>query len=132
MSPAWIAMAREHITAALSTTDLHGIDFALCEEFTNAPHDLRSEGGTIGFCVRISNGNVSVDETLDGECDVRIVSDYVDALTIARDPEAPAAQPKAIEQRMAEGKLRIEGNPAEAPTVLAELDIHRLLAPQTA
>jgi hypothetical protein len=86
---------------------------------------------TIGFRVQISNGNVSVDDTLDAECDLWIVSDYSDALTIALDPDAPAAQPKAMHQRITEGRLRIEGDPAPAPPVLAELDIHRRLSPHT-
>jgi hypothetical protein len=132
MSPEWIAMAREHITAALAETDLRGIDFALCEEFTDPPADLLSEGAdTVGFCVRIANGNVAVDDRLDEECDVRIVSDYHEALTIARDPDAPAAQPEAMQERIAAGRLRIEGNPADAPRLLAELDLHRRLSPQT-
>jgi hypothetical protein len=132
MSPEWIAMAREHITAALDDTDLGGINFAVCEEFTNPPDDLRSEGAdTVGFCVRIANGNVAVDGSLDEQCDVRIVSDYHDALAIARDPDAPAAQPQAMQQRIAAGRLRIEGNLADAPGLMAELDIHRRLSPQT-
>jgi hypothetical protein len=35
-------------------------------------------------------------------------------------------------ERMAEGRLQIVGNPMDAPPVLRELDIHRLLAAQTA
>jgi hypothetical protein len=132
MTAEWIAMARGHITSALQETDLEGIDFTLCEEFTNPPDDLRSEGqDTVGFRVRIVDGNVSVDDQLDQPCDLRIVSDYDEASTIARDPDAPAAQPEVMQQRMREGRLRIEGDPADAPAALAELDIHRRLAPQT-
>jgi hypothetical protein len=40
MSPAWIAMAREQITQVLAGTALGGINFTLCEEFTNPPDDL--------------------------------------------------------------------------------------------
>jgi hypothetical protein len=132
MSAEWIAMAREEITAALQGGDLDGIDFALCEECTDPPDDLRSEGDdTIGFRVLSTDGQVSGDDHLDERCDLRIVSNYSDALTIARDPDAPAAQPDVMQQRMREGRLRIEGEPARGPAALAELDIHRRLAPQT-
>ena len=132
MSPAWIKMAREQITEALTGTDLSGMNFALCEEFTNPPDDLRHEGAsTIGFVVRIVDGRVEVDGQPTDDCDFRVVSDYDDALTIARDPDAPVAQPSMMEQRMAEGRLRIVGNPADVPATLAGLDIHRLLASRT-
>jgi hypothetical protein len=61
MSPAWIEMAREQITKVLAGTDLGGINFTLCEEFTSPPEDLRPEGAsTIGFFVRIRDGGVEV------------------------------------------------------------------------
>ena len=46
MSPAWIEMAREQITKVLAETDLEGINFTLCEEFTGPPDDLRREGAS--------------------------------------------------------------------------------------
>ena len=65
------------------------------------------------------------------DCDFRVVSDYADALAIARDPDAPVAQPSMMEQRMAEGRLKIVGDPADVPATLAGLDIHRLLSSRT-
>jgi hypothetical protein len=59
------------------------------------------------------------------------VSAYEDALDIARDPDAPAAQQNVMEQRMAEGRRKIFGNPADVPAILAGLDIHRLLSSRT-
>ena len=133
MSPAWIEMAREQIIKALTRTDLGGMSFTLCEEFTNPPDDLRREGATTtGFVIRIVDGRVEVEGEPTEECDLRIVSDYDDALAIARDPDAPVAQPKMMEQRIAEGRLKILGDPAHAPAVLAGLDIHRLLSSYTA
>jgi hypothetical protein len=129
MSRAWIEMAREQIVKALAGTDLRGIDFTLCEEFTGAPEDLREEGeDTIGFVVRIEGGDVEVDGRPTDDCDFRVVSDYEDALAIARDPDAPVAQPSMMEERMAEGRLEIVGNPADVPAAIAGLDIHRLLS----
>ena len=75
---------------------------------------------------------MTVDDELPDRCDLRVISDYDDALEVARDPDAPAAQAEAIEGRIAAGRLRIEGDPAAVPEALAELDIHRLLASRTA
>jgi hypothetical protein len=132
MSPAWIEMAREQITESLAAADLGGVNFTLCEEFTNPPDDLRPEGArTIGFVLRVSNGRVEVGGQPTDDCDFRVVSDYDDALAIARDPDAPVAQASAIERRVAEGRLEIVGNPADVPGALAGLDIHRLLSSRT-
>ena len=65
------------------------------------------------------------------DADVRIVSDCEDALVIARDPDAPAAQQSAMEERVAQGRLKIVGNPTDVPAVLAGLDIHRLQSSRT-
>jgi len=132
MSPAWIEMAREQITKVLAEADLHGINFTLCEEFTGPPDDLRREGAnTIGFFVRVADGRVEVGDQATDDADVRIVSDYEDALVIARDPDAPAAQQSAMEERVAQGRLKIVGNPTDVPAVVAGLDIHRLLSSRT-
>jgi len=132
MSPAWIKMAQNEIASVLAGEDLEGIDFTLCEEFTGAPDDLRREGAaTIGFFVRVKDGRVEVGDHPADDADFKIVSDYEDALTIARDPDAPAAQQSMMEARLAEGRLQIVGNPADVPAILAGLDIHRLLSSRT-
>jgi hypothetical protein len=133
LSSEWIAMARGEITQALASTDLRGVHFTLCEEFSNAPDDLRADDqDTIGFFLRVTDGRVEVGERPTDRADLRIVSDYDDALEIARDPDAPAAAPSAMEQRIAEGRLQVIGDPAAVPPSLAALDIHRLLASRTA
>jgi hypothetical protein len=132
MSPAWIEMAREQITAALAGVDLGRLEFTLCEEFTNPPDDLRREGAaTIGFFVRIVDGRAEVGDVPIDDADFKVVSDYDDALAVARDPDLPTAQPELMQERIAEGRLAIVGNPSELPGALAELDIHRLLSSRT-
>ena len=133
MSPGWIEMAKEQIEALVAGQDLAGINFTLCEEFTHPPEALRTGGrATVGFFVRVVDGHVEVgDHPIDG-ADVKIVSDYADALAVARNPDAPAASEQMVEERLAAGRLRIEGDPSRMPPVLAELDIHRLLASRTA
>lgn len=132
MSPRWIRMARERITEALSGRDLGRGAFTLCEEFTDPPAHLRPEGAeTIGFCVRIDDGRVEVLDRPRRDADCRIVSDYGDALAIARDPDAGAADPAEAERRMRAGRLTVEGDPSAMPPALAGADIHRILAAHT-
>ncbi|MGE0687553.1 MAG: hypothetical protein AB7P33_12465 [Dehalococcoidia bacterium] len=133
MSPEWIATAQKVITSALAEKDLNGIDYTPCEEFTNPPkHLLRPGAETIGFYVRVADKKVEVGDHPIETADFRIVSDYQDALPVARDPDAAAADPAVIQERLAAGRLKIFGNPMDAPPVFGEVDIHRMLAPQTA
>jgi hypothetical protein len=133
MSPEWIAMAREKITRALAGKDLGQTRFTLCEEFTNPPEHLRREGAdTIGFYLRVGDALVEVGDRPTDDADCTIISDYAEALSIARDPEAPGADPAAMAERIADGRLEIIGDPSAAPAVLRELDIHKLLAAHTA
>jgi hypothetical protein len=132
MSPGWIEMAREQITTVLAGKDLGGIDFTLCEEFTAPPEELRRENAaTIGFFVRVAGDRVEVGDHPVDDADLKIVSDYADALSIARNPDAPAAQQSAVAERIAAGRLRLVGDPAAVPAILTELDVHRLLASRT-
>ena len=133
MSPTWIAMAREQIVRALDGKDLRTIRFTLCEEFTNPPEHLRPSGAqSIGFYVRLKDGRVEVGDRPINDADCTIITDYTDALSVARDPEAAAADPAVMAERMAAGRLKIIGDPSAAPAVLTELNIHKLLAPHTA
>lgn len=133
MSADWIAMARQQIVQAIGTKDLRGIDFTLCEEFTNAPAHLLTRGAsTVGFYVRIANGGVEVGDHPIEDADLRLVSDYNDALPIARAADSGAADPRVMQERIATGKLTIIGDPTAAPATLADVDIHELLAPHTA
>jgi hypothetical protein len=133
MSQAWIEMARQRIEEVLGGKDLTGVSYTLCEEFTNPPEHLRrAPAATIGFYVRVKDGRVEVGDHPIDDVDCKIISEYEDALSVARDPEAPAADPKVITERLATGRLRLVGNPQAAPLLLRELNIHKLLASQTA
>jgi hypothetical protein len=132
MSEPWVAMARREITHALSKRELDVPPFTLSEEFTDPPRHLRRGAGAIGFYVRVGHGTVEVGDRPAPDADCRVISDYSDALAIARDPEAAAADPAEANRRIAEGRVQIEGDPARMPAVLQQLDIHRLLAAHTA
>jgi hypothetical protein len=57
---------------------------------------------------------------------------YRHPLAVTWNPDAAAADPDAMARRVAEGRLRIVGDPSAAPPVLRDLDIHRLLVAHTA
>lgn len=132
MSSPWIATAREEITSALSGRELDVRPFTLSEEFTDPPRHLRHGSETIGFSVRVGQGRVEVGDRPEPAADCRIISDYADALEVARDPDAGSADPAEAERRVAEGRLRIVGDPTRMPPALQQLDVHRLLARFTA
>lgn len=132
MSAGWIAMARREITKALAGRALDVEPFTLSEEFTDAPPHLRGGAAAIGFFVRVGRGRVEVGDRPEPAADCRVISDYADALEIARDPSAGSVDPTEAERRVTEGRLRIEGDPARMPAALQELDLHGLLAAHTA
>lgn len=132
MSVPWIAMARREITNALSQRELAVRPFTLSEEFTDPPQHLARGARTIGFFVRVGEGRVEVGDRPAPDADCRVISDYTDAVALARDRDAATVDPEQAERRIAEGRLRIEGDPARMPEVLQQLDIHRLLAEHTA
>jgi hypothetical protein len=80
----------------------------------------------------VEDGRFEVGDHPTDDADFKIVSDYEDALAVARDPDAPVAQQSMMEARIAEGRLKIVGNPIDVPPILAGLDIHRLLSSRTA
>ena len=132
MSPSWIEMARHEITDALARENLDVEPFTLSEEFTDPPPHLGRGTGSIGFSIRVGRGRVEVRDEPDPAADLRVISDYADAVALARNPDASSNDPQEADRRIDEGRLRIEGDPSQAPPMLLQLDIHRLLAGQTA
>jgi hypothetical protein len=127
--PEWIAMVRGLVEAGLADQDLAGIDFSFCEENTDPPAHLRGAGSeTIGFYVRIANGNVEVgDHPIDGT-DFKIVGDWAAMRAYAMRPfpgASPDPETMALRQRMIDdGTMRVEGARADWPAVISDLDLH--------
>lgn len=132
MSPAWIAIARREIVRAVSSADLDVEPFTLSEEYTDAPTHLRRGTERIGFTVRIGDGRIEVSDRPDPVADCRVISDYAEALAIARDPAAASTDAAEASRGIARGRLRIEGDPSRMPAALQRLDVHTLLASHTA
>jgi hypothetical protein len=130
-------MVRELVEEGLAGADLAGINFSFCEENTDPPPHLRRPGSdTIGFYVRVENGEIEVgDHPIDGAT-FKIVGDYAAMRDYALRP-FPGANPDpetaALRQRMiADGKMRVHGVRAEWPAVISDLDLHNRARIRTA
>jgi hypothetical protein len=130
-SPEWVAMLRDLIVTGLAGQDLSGIEFIICEEYTNPPaHLLRPGSSSIGLYVRIANGEVEVVNEVVDCATKKMVCDYGWAKRYAmRFPD-----PKLRDQLMAEGLMRVEGEDemSKLPAVWLELDTTSLIRPRTA
>lgn len=132
-SPEWIEMLNGLVQEGLAGQDLAGAEFALCEEYTNPPRHLRRPGsGSIGLCIRVSDGEARVtDEVIDGvEATKKLICDYEWAKRYAmRYPD-----PKLRDQLMAEGLMRVEGegDMSKLPAFWLALDTTSLIRPRTA
>jgi hypothetical protein len=130
-SPEWVDMLRDLIVTGLAGKDLSGIEFTICEEYTDPPAHLRRHGSpTIGLCVRIANGQVEVVDEVVDKATKKMVCDYGWAKRYAmRFPD-----PKLRDQLMAEGLMRVEGEDemSKLPAVWLELDTTSLIRPRTA
>jgi hypothetical protein len=136
-SPEWVGMVRGLVEEGLAGEDLAGITFSFCEENTDPPAHLRRPGSdTIGFYVRVENGEVEVgDHPIDGTT-FKIVGDYTVMRAYALRP-FPGANPDPetaeLRQRMiAAGKMRVVGVRAEWPAVISNLDLHNRARLRTA
>jgi hypothetical protein len=132
-SPEWIDMLRGLIVEGLSGQDLSGVNFVLCEEYTNPPQHLRRPGSdSIGFHTRVANGQIDViNQVVDGtQTTKKLICDYEWAKRYAmRFPD-----PKLRDQLMAQGLMRVEGegDMSKLPAFWLELDTTSLIRPRTA
>jgi hypothetical protein len=130
-SPEWVDMLRDLIVKGLAGKDLSGIEFTVCEEYTDPPADLRRPGSeTIGFYVRIANGEVEVVNDVIDRATKKLVCDYGWIKRYAmRFPD-----PKLRDRLIAEGIMRVEGENemSNLPSVWLELDTTSLIRPRTA
>lgn len=132
-SPEWVDMLRELIVTGLAGQDLSGVDFVLCEEYTNPPEHLRRPGSdSIGLRISVTNGEIQVtDEVVPGgQTTKKLICDYGWAKRYAmRFPD-----PKLRDQLMAEGLMRVEGegDTSKLPAFWLELDTTSLIRPRTA
>ena len=132
-SPEWVDLLRDLIEGGLAGRDLSGVDFVLCEEYTNPPEHLRRAGSdSIGLVIRVEEGQIHVTSgVVDGaQTTKKLICDYGWAKRYAmRYPD-----PKLRDQLMAEGLMRVEGegDMSKLPRFWLELDTTSLIRPRTA
>jgi hypothetical protein len=132
-SPGWVDMLRGLIVEGLAGRDLSGVNFALCEEYTNPPEHLRRPGSdSIGLHIRVAGGSIEVnDEVIDGsQATKKLICDYEWAKRYAmRYPD-----PQLRDQLTSEGLMRVEGegDMSKLPQFWLELDTTSLIRPRTA
>jgi hypothetical protein len=127
-SPEWVTMLRGIVEEGLAGQDLTGINFSLCEEFTDPPARLRrGDEATIGYYVRVENGGIEVgDHPIDAS--FKIIGDYAAMREYALRPFSPTSldpDTAALRQRMIEeGKLRVVGARPDWGAAISQTDLH--------
>lgn len=98
-SKEWLEEARRQLQEGMAGEDLTGIEFTVCEEFTNAPeHLLSGSRGKVGWTIRISGGEVELLDCSVPEADVSAVRDYNGILADARRVRGAVADPELKKQ----------------------------------
>lgn len=132
-SPEWVDMLRGLIEEGVAGEDLSGVEFALCEEYTNVPAHLVPPGAdTIGMLIRVHDGTVHVtSEVIDGaDATKKLICDYESAKRYSmRYPDPPFR-----DQLVAEGLMKFEGegDMSKLPAFWLSLDTTSLIRPRTA
>ena len=108
----WVALAKEFLDKQMAATgdSLKGIDFALCEVFTDPPaHLLRGDDNRVAWWFHIKDGEVEVG---DREIDIerKATLDYSETLPAAKtvyegDPEGAAEAQKKLSEWIESGKV---------------------------
>src|SRR5687767_1040178 len=123
--PDWVAAIGRMIHDGAAGQDLSGVDYSMCEVFTDAPPHLCAEGETtVGWYLRIRDGAVEVAPGRLDDATFLVTGDYATVLPLARSVMAgnPAAAALAGEA-VATGRLRVVGDRTTAPAFLAMLDL---------
>jgi hypothetical protein len=127
LSPEWLATVQRIAQRLLGNLDVTGVDFTISEELIDPPAvRARGAAGTLGWFLRIRGGVVQVGDQLPDDADVRVVADYDTHHDLTRriwagDPEAVATSKRLREEATKDGRLRIEGDLAQAPDVVRQL-----------
>ncbi|WP_257556028.1 hypothetical protein [Sphingobium sp. CFD-2] len=113
-STPWVDMLRQFLTREFTAEDLDGVSDSLSWEVTSPPpHLLRDEEETIGFSIRLIDGQVEVRDALLPGANISIVIPYdvlIESFHNSNEEEVifmKQAAPKLVE----EGKLVIAGSP---------------------
>ena len=129
----WVGELRRILSEGLRAEDLGGVEFSMCEEFTDPPAHLRRHGReTIGWHCRIRDGKIHVGDNVATDVDVRITGDYATLLPMARMVVGADLTDERRAELMMKANLRVEGDPTKMPVAFAQLNLHDKLAVVTA
>jgi NAD(P)-dependent dehydrogenase (short-subunit alcohol dehydrogenase family) len=132
----WVRAYAGLYDEALVNVDLSGVNFSVCEEYLTPPPDLLADGRTsLGYIWRIADGDFRMEAAVAEDVDVKISADWelirrMATLRYAIPEELEEFQ-RLAQQAMAEGWLRVVGDPASKPAALAQVDLHDKLAART-
>jgi hypothetical protein len=133
----WVDLIRSIVTSRISAAALEGVTFSLSEEFTSPPaHLVRHGSPSIGWHLKIADGQISVADVPLDRADVAIVADYATVLPLARlhlhGEEPPPEVAAALRDAAAAGKFRQQGSLDDEPDCLKRINLHDALAAETA
>jgi hypothetical protein len=132
----WVQVYADLYDEALVNVDLSGVNFSACEEYLAPPPHLLAEGRTsLGYVWRIVDGQFRMQAGVAQDVDLKVTANWDLIRTIATLRYAVPAEfeefQRVAQQAMAEGRLRVVGDPASRPAVLAQVDLHDKLAART-
>lgn len=136
----WLAALRRLAGELAAGRDLTGVDYTVSEELTDPPrHLLRAGSMSVGWHLRVRDGQVQIGHRPVQDADLRVVADYATHRALSRrvwndDVDAIAAARKARQRAVMAGRLRTEGDLSEAPLPVVALvrDLHDPVAAITA
>lgn len=118
VSAAWRAFMHGLITERLSQLggEAKEVDWSFCEVFTNAPEHLRTDGSNAAWHCVVRAGELSFGSTVLDDATFTVTADYEAILPLARydtrgEEERAAELARLSEQLMAEGKMKLSGDP---------------------
>jgi hypothetical protein len=140
MSSEWVTASSKVIQQLFAAQDLHGLSISFSEALTDSPAHLQRYGSsTIGWCIVIADGQVTVDDKPHDDATTRVVADYelfrkIQKFTFDDSPERIKQSQAMRQEAAAQGKFSFEGNLASVPSEIMRLisvahdDIGRLTA----
>ena len=129
-SEQWVDVARETLQNLSAGEEFGDLEISFCEEFTDPPENLSPTGESIGWYLKIANGELEVSAGVLKEADMKVIADYATVLPLARATHAEmAANPPDVAALA--GKMTREGDPSKMAALTWMGQLHDLLAART-
>ena len=129
-SQQWIDVARETLQNLSAGKDLGDLEVTFCEEFTDPPENLSPTGASIGWYMKIANGELEVAAGGLKDADMKVIADYATVLPLVRATHAEMAANPPDAAALA-SKMSREGDAAKMASLTWMSQLHDLLAART-